>query len=381
MFVDTNTMFEACAIVLLVIASAFYAAWMRQRDATYWLSWIVANVLLAASLISFMAVELGHGLVAGPLANVLLVAGFGMRWRAARQFSGRPAFWLLPVMAPTVGLAALFALPRVLSYASVYCACNATMAVLAAAIIFEFWRDRADGLTSRYGILASYGLIGFGFTLRGLQGVTIGYDLDPHMPHDLLLQAHLLTAIIHATSAGAFSLSIAYERGAAELSKAAFSDALTGLPNRRALEARFVGLTATVPCRGRGVALLDIDYFKTVNDRFGHAAGDDALRECGRIIQDNLGSLGILARIGGEEFAVLLPDVSLNQAHDVLERIRVAVASSTIPAGGTSVRLTLSAGLVHSAGGLDEFALALQKADASLYLAKNNGRNRIELAA
>ena len=381
MRVDTNTMFEACAIVLLVIASAFFTAWQRQRDATYWISWIAANCLLTASLISFMAVEYGYRTVGGVLGNVLLVAGFGMRWRAARQFSGRATYWLVPVIVPTSVLTALFWLPGLVSYSSVYCAANAVMAVLAIAIIVEFWRDRADGLTSRYGLVASYGLIGSAFMLRALQGVTLGYDLDPHMPQDLLLQAHLMIAVIHATSAGAFSLSIAYERNAAELSEAAFSDSLTGLPNRRALELRVSKLASSEPDRGRGLAVLDVDYFKSVNDRYGHAVGDEVLRQCGRRIEHALGSDGFVARIGGEEFAILLPDVSLCQARDVLERIRDALAASAVTTDDCSVQLTLSAGLFHSRGRLGDLVQALQKADACLYVAKTSGRNRIELAA
>jgi len=385
--VDPFTLFMANAIVMAMIALAFLAAWMHQREARHWPSWMFANFLLSGSMISCMMIGPGIGLAGAPVAMVLIVGGFGLRWRAARQFSGRSAPWLLPVVLPTATIGILVLLPSLVPYPVVYGAHNAIAAVQGAATLYEFWRDRQDRLTSRYGLIASYGFMSVAFALRALQGVTVGYEMDHLLPRDLMLQLHLTIGLIHITSAGAFALSLAYERGAAELRNAAAelrqtanSDALTGVPNRRAFEEHFgeLGRAKTPNC---ALALLDIDHFKTVNDRFGHAAGDKVLRICARTIGETIGQAGLVARIGGEEFGVLLIDKTADEAAALIEQAREAIAQTGIGHGDGSITLTVSAGLVHTRNGFGSFDHAMSRADASLYAAKHAGRNRVERAA
>lgn len=173
------------------------------------------------------------------------------------------------------------------------------------------------------------------------------------------------------------------ERKATEqrLSHAALTDPLTQLPNRRAFQ---IELDDMVDQSERGefpccVALIDFDHFKDVNDSFGHAAGDRVLREFARVASKTVRSGDIIARIGGEEFAILLRAATLEQASVVCERLRVTIADLTIGHESHAIHLTISGG-VAAVGGNDASEI-LKMADAELYKAKRGGRNRLSLAA
>ncbi|MBZ5557555.1 MAG: diguanylate cyclase [Acidobacteriia bacterium] len=158
----------------------------------------------------------------------------------------------------------------------------------------------------------------------------------------------------------------------------ATTDALTGTHTRR----HFFDL-AEVECgrssrhqRPISVALLDLDHFKLVNDRFGHHVGDEALRLVAETVRDKLRRHDLLGRYGGEEFALLLPETPLAGATLVVERIRQAVAALAFEHQRSLVTLTISAGVVFRRAE-EPLAAALERADAALYAAKDQGRNRV----
>jgi diguanylate cyclase (GGDEF)-like protein len=160
------------------------------------------------------------------------------------------------------------------------------------------------------------------------------------------------------------------------------TDALTGLANRRSLDADLA--TALVDLGGAstlGVVMVDVDHFKHFNDTNGHAAGDQALRAVAGALRDSVRTGDVAYRYGGEEFSLLLRDVSLDQALEVAERVRRAVESISVVGTGLQPdgRLTISLGVALVAGGSVDDAIAA--ADAALYEAKESGRNRIAVAA
>jgi diguanylate cyclase (GGDEF)-like protein len=158
----------------------------------------------------------------------------------------------------------------------------------------------------------------------------------------------------------------------------ASTDALTGLPNRRSFEER--AMPALRAGLSAAVAILDIDHFKRVNDTFGHAAGDTALRQLAAVMTESLGASGALgARRGGEEFAANVPNGDVAGAVAVFDRLR-ADLSATLERG-TGPRFTVSAGVaIHSRDGKSLTEL-LAAADAALYRAKAEGRDRVVLAS
>ena len=165
-----------------------------------------------------------------------------------------------------------------------------------------------------------------------------------------------------------------------ELARAATTDPLTGLANRRAFFERaplVIDLCARLG-RPAAVALFDLDHFKEVNDRYGHAAGDAVLAEFAARLQRSVRRSDLPARLGGEEFAVLLPCADGLVAAYVAERVRAAVAARPFTAGGTPFAVTVTAGVAPvTPAGLEA---ALRAADAALYRGKRAGRNRVETA-
>jgi two-component system, cell cycle response regulator len=161
----------------------------------------------------------------------------------------------------------------------------------------------------------------------------------------------------------------------------ALTDELTGLYNRRYLFAHLDELMARVNGDGVGVALLmfDIDHFKRVNDTHGHAAGDDVLREIAVRAVDSVRSVDLVARLGGEEFAVVMPETGLAIAVAVADRLRLAVASEpfVLRPGGERLRVTVSIGATTAIPRGDDRDQLLKRADDALYAAKSAGRDRV----
>ncbi len=164
------------------------------------------------------------------------------------------------------------------------------------------------------------------------------------------------------------------EQRAAFMEQQALTDELTGLANRRAFDHHLERLTAAA-ARGSQFALLmlDIDHFKQVNDTYGHAAGDRVLQELARVLQSRIRVSDIAARIGGEEFAVLLPRAVAVDGVRVAEALRTAIADCPIEAGKQTLRVTVSIGVADSSAD----GVVLEAADAALYAAKAGGRNLV----
>jgi two-component system cell cycle response regulator len=161
----------------------------------------------------------------------------------------------------------------------------------------------------------------------------------------------------------------------------ALTDSLTGLYNRRYFTVHLDGLLARVREGAMGPALLmlDIDWFKRVNDDYGHAAGDEVLREVTARITRHVRAFDLLARYGGEEFVVVLPDADRRVAETVAERLRTVVAEQPIKVGQQQAELsiTISIGLAVTEDALESSTSLLRRADEALYAAKGRGRNRV----
>lgn len=365
------------------MAGGFVAAWLREAE-EYWLTWTGANLVLAAALLLFMFLPAG---TAGTsvLPHCLLVFGFGLRWRAAKQFTGDRSAWM-PILLPLCMTALLFAGPGIFSAGLVFAAVNILLASLAGATALQFWTRRELSSPSSYGLVFAYAVIALSFTARVVEGLAFLDEFTSYLPHDWMLRLHLVIAVVHTSSSGAFALSIAYERAAIHLrrerdsaqSKAqalgqlAEHDALTGLMNRRAIEPRFADL------RKAGfntVAVLDLDHFKALNDRHGHAKGDEALCAAAQALSPDGDCLAV--RLGGEEFMLVLRG---KDARRRAEQRRQAISQRVAAeVGGLDCRVTASMGLIELPRyKMDEvgFQRLYSIADRLLYEAKEGGRNR-----
>jgi diguanylate cyclase (GGDEF)-like protein len=155
-------------------------------------------------------------------------------------------------------------------------------------------------------------------------------------------------------------------------------DAMTGLKNRRFLEEYIDTLIATVQRQKTNISILmlDLDYFKMVNDTYGHDAGDTVLKSLAKILKQSVRASDIVIRYGGEEFLILLQNTSGDAADQVAEKIRASVEAMKIPVGGTTLQKTISIGIADFPNDSETFWQAVKYADVALYQAKETGRNR-----
>jgi diguanylate cyclase (GGDEF)-like protein len=174
------------------------------------------------------------------------------------------------------------------------------------------------------------------------------------------------------------------ERHAERMREMATHDGLTGCINRVTFDALLVNALerARRASEPLSLVMLDLDHFKAINDAWGHRTGDEVLRRCASTVQAQLRASDVLARVGGEEFSVLLPGTDLQGAAHVAETVRMAVQALTIDnLQGGSIRVSVSAGVASTQGPDGPTADQLyQSADAALYAAKAAGRNRVHHA-
>jgi diguanylate cyclase (GGDEF)-like protein len=123
--------------------------------------------------------------------------------------------------------------------------------------------------------------------------------------------------------------------------------------------------------------MLDVDRFKRINDSYGHAGGDDVLRELAQMCRRELREIDVFGRLGGEEFAICLPGTPLRDAQRVAERLRYAIATAAVPLENAQVTFTISLGVAQFQGIDKDFATLLRRADLALYEAKEMGRDRV----
>ena len=173
----------------------------------------------------------------------------------------------------------------------------------------------------------------------------------------------------------------------AEMRRLATTDALTNIPNRRQFLIALRNESRRVQRTGRPISVVmgDIDHFKTINDTFGHAAGDHVLARVARILENNKRGMDTVGRLGGEEFALLLPETDIQQAAEVADRLRSLIASDKVVWEGRPIPVTMSFGCAmldattEADGAAGETEAVLQFADRALYYAKDAGRNQTAL--
>ncbi|MBV8791320.1 MAG: GGDEF domain-containing protein [Pseudolabrys sp.] len=176
---------------------------------------------------------------------------------------------------------------------------------------------------------------------------------------------------------------MAKERTELRHREAALVDPLTGIANRRAFlqEAAAHAKRHMGNPRPSSVLLIDLDHFKSINDRYGHAVGDQVLEVFAETARQTVRASDLIGRLGGEEFAAVLTDMPQDKAFAVAERLRADFAQAAATVDGRPVGATVSVGIVNCDGPLFDVAGLLAQADQALYFAKERGRNRVEVAS
>ena len=319
------------------------------------------------------AYELQHQLV--PFA--VLIAGFSFIHSGSRLFRN-PHARLFPSLLLGLACIVLTAAPLIAGYAGT----GTLMLNLSGALFMflcglEFWRGRHEAPAAMAVNATLYALTALSFVgCAVMLAVQRQWVLDGP-PQNWAEDVNSIMALVGLTGIGAITLTLHHARAARRHRTEANTDALTGVLNRRALFERF-GEDDIVP--DLGVLMFDLDNFKQINDRHGHAHGDLVLQQFAGVMREQLRGKDVVARLGGEEFCVILPGLDREAAQRVAEGIREGFAGLRIPIGSSDGIATVSAGLA-TAGAGETFSSVLSRADAALYKAKSAGRNQVHLAA
>jgi diguanylate cyclase (GGDEF)-like protein len=312
------------------------------------------------------------------IGNGLFAASYGLLWCGTRTFEGKAISLPLAFLGTLAWLAAcsispIYSGPEFRAFVMAMIGiCYTLLAAL------ELWRGRGDGLW-RWPIITL--LLGHAILIP-LRIPLAGAWRHPD-PADVDLLIFTVFEAAFVSICGAYLLGgLVKDRIVAGFRNASLIDPLTNVTNRRGFFEIGERLLAQLRSANRPVALVmfDLDRFKRINDRFGHATGDEVLIAFCRLATLQLRTDDIFARIGGEEFAALLPNTTLEDASCLAERVRAAIEGAS-HMGGCTMRATVSVGVASLDEGTTDLAAFLRAADHALYRAKQGGRNRVELSS
>ena len=378
MSLDISTLYLMASLVAAMLGGLLLYFWRQERIAAlgWWgAAYIVGGVAIALWMLA--------GTLLVPALEVLLtMVGFfacGMVWNAARVFHGRSNSWPGMLAGAALWAVAGFSLPESSNLRVIVGA--ALVAGYAAMTASELWSERRKDMQARWPAIVIPAMHGIVLMLPILLGDFFRTDAGALDVRSGWVAAFAVELVLYAVGTVFIIFILVSERVVKAHKTAASIDPLTGLFNRRGFSELTGRMMAREEKAGRPVSVLifDIDHFKSVNDRFGHPAGDEILKLFANVLVHTLRITDIVGRVGGEEFAAMLP-CSIDEAVVAAERVRTVFANAGVKVDETPLATSVSIGVAGGREGTDLNAL-LASADTALYRAKRGGRNRVEIAA
>src|ERR1700704_5191303 len=374
---DTSTLYLFATMVAGMLG-AMLIFFGRQENVPALKWWGTAYLLGAASVAIW---PVGGARLGGPMTLALNAVGFvacGMVWNAARVFLGRKPNLPGLVFGAIAWIGASVALPS-LDSAMRLTLGAAIVAIYAALTASELWTERRRAMQKRWPTIVVPVMHGCVLMLP----ILLGDLLRPHdetFAHSIWVTVFSVELVLYAIGTVFVIFMLVSDRAVAAHKTAASMDPLTGMFNRRGFAEACSRVIEREANAGRPVTVMifDIDHFKGINDRFGHPAGDEILKLFSAVVVNNLRLSDLSGRIGGEEFAALLP-CPLEEGVLVSERVREAFEGSGIACDEGAVDTTVSIGVAGGPAGT-QLEVLLAAADTALYQAKRGGRNRVEAA-
>ncbi len=376
MLLDLPTLFVVSTCVTALLGVFLVMLWIQDRSIRALGWWAVAYLIGGFAVLLWLLQPSMVGPWSQDLASALLFLACGMIWSGARMFHGRAVLGL----AMAGGAVSWLVLTRVPAVAAsgnariVFSSLIITIYVTLTAI--ELKRERRLDQPSRRHALALAALHGGVFLSpiaaqylfpRAAQGFGEGF-----------FALFALLILLYVVGTAFIVVVMAKEHSLHVHKTAALTDPLTGLFNRRGFFENAQKLFHARLRKERPVSVLmfDLDHFKSINDRFGHDIGDEALRVFAATIGATMRSEDIVGRLGGEEFVAILPN-GLDASISIAQRVRLAFQAAGLQIGEHSVNATVSIGAIEARPGEEAIAQLLTRADAALYRAKSEGRNRV----
>ena len=381
MSLDLPTLMAVGSFVAALSGLVILLGCPRGRDSLGCMWWVLGSVTSAAGIALILYAQT-EGIV--PLliaANLALAVSPAFYWTATRRFNRRSAIYAL-IPAGALLLALCSTVPAIRLDPSGQMALG--LAVNAAyyyAAAIELWTGRAERLFARWPLMILLAVHASLFAAGSAEALAGSFPAMELVPLESWFGLIHFESIAFSLGTAVFVVAFVRERGEAKQRTAAETDPLTGMGTRRALleQAEEALRRCQATDAPLSLVVFDLDRFKSVNDRFGHATGDAVLRRFGDTVRGALREDDRLGRLGGEEFALLLPGMSLGAAFVVADRVRAAFEADCKSVEGQEIGGTVSAGVAtaHPDSTVQSMLIA---ADEGLYEAKARGRNRVERA-
>jgi diguanylate cyclase (GGDEF)-like protein len=373
---DTSTLYLFATMVAGMLG-AMLLLFGKQENIPA-LKWWGTAYLLGASSVAIWTI--GGATLGEPLLLALHALGFvacGMVWNASRVVLGRKPNLPGLLFGAAVWVGAALAVP--LNPATRLIVGAAIVAIYAGLTASELWSERRRTMHTRWPAIVVPVMHGCVLALP----IVLGSLLRPHdetFTSSIWVTAFSIELVLYAIGTVFVIFMLVSDRAVTVHKTAASVDPLSGMLNRRGFSEASNRVIEREAAAGRAVTVMifDIDHFKSINDRFGHPAGDEILKLFSTVVVSNLRISDLSGRIGGEEFAALLA-CSLDEGVIVAERVREAFETSNIVCEEGPVDTTVSIGVAGGPAGT-ELEVLLAAADTALYQAKRSGRNRVEAA-
>ena len=372
---DAPTLAFVAICVAATLGLLLLFAWLQQRNVRA-LAWWGSAYLIGASSIALWGAPAPMIDFPKEFEQALTFLACGMIWNGVRLFHGRP---LLPTAA-FIGAFVWIVLCQLPAFAEGSNQRVALGAVVVAAYTFfiahELRRERRRSLQSRIAAVLVPCVHAAIFLMPLAMQVYLPAAYSANW-----INIFTLESILYAVGTAFIMLLMVKENDVDLYRSAASTDPLTGLLNRRAFLENALSLCARQGERGQPVTMLmlDLDHFKSINDRFGHAVGDEVLRVFANAARSNMRGSDLVGRLGGEEFAVIVAE-PMQFAARIGERLRVSFETAGIQIGDKAIGATVSIGAASSREPVTDIAALIARADAALYRAKHEGRNRLYCA-
>lgn len=378
MTLHLQTILFISTLVAALLGTIQLVVW-AQRPRSSALLWWAAGFLMGSfgSLAMAFRPILPESVVV-PWANAAILLAFSCIWSGTRAFSGRTRLWPSTVVAPLIWLATC-CIP---SFLDDLPSRVALFSLLVGAVTLAAARELGRPINrplfmSRLaaGILYVHGVL---LLVRIPSAYLLDYSLD-YGRAPVWLSLYALEPLLFTIATGLCLIALVKERALLREQRIANADPLTGIANRRAFLDHAEDLaTAMRRTSSAGAMLLfDLDYFKQINDRFGHQTGDRVLRRFAEVVTGNLRHSDAIGRIGGEEFAAFLPGADAGIARRNADRIRVLFSQTIAESEDHATEATVSIGIAVTWGAAISVPHLLDRADRALYRAKTEGRDRV----
>ncbi len=386
-FLDLRTLALVLLLVTTFLGGLMIYIWRVHKTYTGFNLWVTSNLTIASGFLLMLPRGIIPDFFTIIVANTIILGGVLLAFEGSRKFLGLrdSRFFSLSLLSFHAVLLAIFtyAENNVINRIVIISLCSM---IVTARISFIFSRNQPPEKNFTYQFTGATNLaFCFLMLMRAILTYTLS-DIKEFYTPDWIQSLSFMTFIVF-NILWTFNYMILnnqrlqndLQKTQSKLEKLAATDFLTGVNNSR----RFFEISEAEINRARrfrhslSAIMFDIDYFKNVNDTFGHAAGDAVLIKIAEICRIALRSIDITGRLGGEEFAVLLPHTKITGAKIAAEYLRSAIEDAEIEFSGEKIKITASFGIAELHDTDTQIKQVLDRADIALYQAKNNGRNQI----